>query len=285
MDAKSETEKPATLDSHWGWSTLSDGKASDVVTGDFWRIHWRRSDERQRHIRLSGIDGLRSRVFPYDVIEVDELAIQVAATGARPLSSMAWQQFSPPSMAGLFENLGRWLRGLHDLPAPAGFGDPHGPEPFQTINAFMAAEYLEFGHRISTFDDDHLYEKAVESLATLRHELSIFHPHGKSCWTVGRLTPERIAIDPDTLQVEAILDLGACALRPPDYDLAALRVYGILTDHPIADRAFWRGYQAAQTSDLARRLSYFERLIELERLLDCPAYLCSGSDHLPGLGT
>lgn len=248
----------------WRWEQIDDD------TPPRWVLAWSDSTELQRH---QAFVGERQRLFPYDVRSRDETRLTVKATGATALATMNWCEFGDATVMSLFESLGRWLRAIHDLDAPAGFGDLLMDHSFHTYNAFMAAEFGELSRRMRTLENDAMRDTAVESMAALRQELSAFHPHGKSTWTVGRPTPQRLAVTDDATGVEACLDFGSVALRPPEYDLAALRVYGVLTDHRVADRAFWKGYDVAVTCDLTRRITYFESLIELERLLGCPAVL------------
>lgn len=251
-------------DDVWRWSTGDDESAP-------WLLRWKRTDQVMRH--LCFVEESGDSLFPYQCQPHGDTSLEVESTTAVPLASVDWRNTEAATRIGLFESLGRLISGLHNLSAPAGFGDAVIGDPYRTFNAFMASEFAELGRRMDSLDDEELYHSAVASMATLRHELSAFHPHGKSTWTAGRLSPNSIAVDQSPLRAEAIVDLGAAALRPFEYDLATLSIHGLILDDPLADRAFWKGYGAAVTCDLKRRISYFERLIELEHLLHLPAFL------------
>ena len=249
----------------WSWTCTGADQSGP------WHLTWSRADELLRH--LGFVDETGNAVFPYDSKPLSDRALKVEPSDGRPLSTIEWRTIKATTKVGLFESLGRLISTLHNLPAPAGFGDALCGEPYGTFNGFMAAEFAELGRAMEALDDQSRYLHAVDALATLRHELSAFHPHGKSTWTAGRLKPASIAVGPKLLRVEAIVELGVVALRPFEYDLAALSLEGLIFDDPLADRAFWKGYGAAVTCDLKRRVRYFERLIALERLLDRAAFL------------
>ncbi len=236
-----------------------------------WELQWESADEFARHI--AKIDDFPDALFPYPVQSRDERSLIVSSTGAETLASVAYEELSNAALVGVFESLGKLLRRIHELPSPSGFGDHQFGGAYHTFNAFMASAFTALSEAILELENDEVRDTAVETMANLRHELSAFHPHGRSTWTVGRPTPTRFSVRDNPTEVEALLDFGSVALRPPEYDLAALRIYGLLSDHPVADRAFWKGYGAAVTCDLSRRITYFENLINLERLVSRPALL------------
>ena len=262
---QSSAERSLASDDRWSWSSLEED-------GDpRWELRWSTDVEARRHSGF--VEEYGDKLFPYAVVSQGETSCTLRAGDARPFSTIQWRKTGDSSIVALFESLGMWLRSVHELDAPAGFGDVIVDDKYHTFNAFMATEFTALSRRMQELNNEMVRDTAVETMATLRHELSAFHPHGRSTWTVGRPTPERLATGENPSRVECFLDFGAVALRPPEYDLAALRVHGLLPEHPIAERAFWKGYKAAVTCDLSRRLAYFESLIELERLLGCPAYL------------
>ncbi len=273
----SQSWKPLAADELWHWLLVDDGACESDSSGENenpkWRLQWHNRGEARRHILRIKDSRLASALFPFSVLHTEETIVDIVAVPGRPLSSVNWRGLSQLEIRKLFEGLGSRLRHLHDMPAPSGFGDPEIGQRYQTINAFMAARFSDLSNRLQVVESEDLRDQSVRLLAGLRQELSIFHPHGRSCWTIGRLSADRMLYDEESGKIEGILDLGCLALRPPEYDLAALRAYGILTDHPVADRGFWKGYQAALTRDLERRFDYFGRLIELERLLGYPAGL------------
>ncbi len=257
-------------DAHWRWTVVDDSQ---------WRIGWETEREKTRHREFVEQhvepDEKGLCLAPPILVDDEQRALTVEASTARPLSSIDWTEQPTPVIATIFDNLGTTLRQVHELRSPSGFGDGIAGNPFHTFNAFMAAHFTELSRRSQRLENEILRETAVESLAALRQELSAFHPHGKSTWTVGHLAPSRLAVQTKPAGLVALMDLGSTGLRPPEYDLAALHIYRLLDVVPAADRAFWRGYDAARTCDLRRRISYFERLIELERLLGSPSILVS----------
>lgn len=271
-DAPSHAESDEHLladDKRWRWSSMAGDE------GQIWQLTWKAEVERRRHHDFVARHGDHRLFKP--TATGDDKSLTLNASNARPLASMNWREMSNPILVGIFESLGRQLRELHELRSPSGFGDAIAGSPYHTFNAFMAAQFGELSRRTQRVDNEVLRETAMESLASLRHELSAFHPHGASTWTVGRLSPDRLAIKTNPAGVDALMDLGGVGLRPAEYDLAALHIYGLLDVLPVADRAFWRGYNAARTCDLHRRIGYFERLIELERLLGTPTLLVARS--------
>ena len=253
-------------DDHWTWAVVDDTDPT------LWILHWPDDEQARRAAHRIDDTALARRIFPFELADAPEIdGLTVVAQDVRPLSALLYDGVTPVRHHRTLEELGRWLRALHDLSAPAGFGDPESQPRLQTINAFLAARFVTISQDLP--DTNGLHEEALHHLADLRNELSAFHPHGRSTWTVGRIDADRIAIHPKTGAIAGILDPGMVSLRPPEYDLAALRAFGVLSSSSLAARAFWRGYGAALTRDLERRIAYFERLIDLERQLGCPADL------------
>lgn len=243
-------------DHHWHWSS----------DGDVWRMKWNDASERARHLQF--VDELADDLFPWEVAMVDDDTLEIEADEVRPWSSFSWREARRATVAGLFESLGTYLRTLHDHGAPEGFGWPDAPTFRHTFNAFMAAEFESVHRRLQSLDEPLFREEAIEALASLRRELSAFHPHGRSAWTIGRLTADRLAVSRTPTRLRACVDFGDVALRPPEFDLASLRIEGLLCgEQSLADRSFWKGYGAALTRDLDRRISYFQRLLDLKRRL------------------
>lgn len=261
----SNTKTPSTTapelvaeDRYWRWAKTPDA--------DTWRMTWRDASQCARHLRF--VTDLPDELFPWDVEPIGDDTIEIEADGARPLSSFSLPSARKATIASLFESLGAYLRTLHDHPSPEGFGPPDTSKFRHTFNAYMTAEFESIHRRLQSADDPAFRDQAIDALASLRRELSAFHPHGKSAWTVGRATPRRLAISRNPTRLQACVDFGAVALRPPEFDLATLRIDDLLSGDPsLADRAFWKGYRAALTRDLDRRIAYFERLIDLKRRL------------------
>jgi hypothetical protein len=265
-DAQEIARDPA-----WSWSVDSGGQT--------WRLAWTHPEEARRHQLRASNPPLARRVFPFAQTSSTPEGVELKAEDARPLSHLIEDGLSPVQHHRVLEELGRWLRALHDLPAPEGFGDPEGQPRLQTINAFLAARFVALSQRLSEREELHL--DALPLLADLRNELSSFHPHGRSTWTIGRLTTDRLAIRPGTRTIAGVMDLGLLSLRPPEVDLAALQISGVLPKRPLAARAFWRGYSAALTRDLARRIDYFARLFSLELQLECAGHLPTSLSGVP----
>ena len=254
-------------DHHWQWMEYANDEERS------WLFRWPDTNSLERHLRF--LDRVGEVYRPLPTRRHDQTSLVGTTEKLAPLSALDLQGASLPRIKSLFESLGRWLRNLHDVPAPSGFGDIGQENSFHTFNAFMAENFRILGIRLRALDSDVVRDQSVQVLAALRNELSAFHPHGRSAWTVGRLTPSRIAVSTEQFRVAGVLDFGAAALRPPEYDIASLRIHRIFGEHLAAERAFWSGYGAARTCDLKRRITYFERLIELEHLLDRPAHLPS----------
>ncbi len=248
----------------WSWFLVP---GADSVA---WRLEWSDTSHRARHLQF--VDELPDELYPWDARSKGDVALIVEPDGARPWVSFSLDEAPRATVAGLFTSLGKYLRHLHDRPSPEGFGPP-GTERFRhTFNSFMTAEFETMNRHLLTLKDTDQRREAIDGLASLRQELSAFHPHGRSVWTVGRLTPTRLAVHRHPTRLAGCLDFGDVALRPPEFDLASLRCCGLLGDEQIlADRAFWKGYGAALTRDLERRISYFCRLIELKRRLTLPS--------------
>lgn len=248
-------------DALWSWAT-GEGEA------DF-RLTWHLADEAQRHHRRLGEALLARQLFPFRVLPDDDGGCRFQSDGGVsplvPLSALMAQGLSPLKLGRVIEELGRWLRALHDLPSPGGFGDPDNQPRLQTINAFLSETFADLAQGLTA--QGMLDETRLQILADLRNELSSFHPHGRTSWTLGRITPERLAMDPTAGSIVAALDLGQASLRPPEWDLAALRVSEILPPRSLMERSFFRGYGAALTRDLERRVDYFERLLRLLKLV------------------
>ena len=244
-------------DAGWSWTT--------GVGEAHFRLSWQRPEEAERHRRRLDEAQLARQLFPFRVLPCDDggCRLQLSSAGAppRPLSTVLTDGLPPLKLTRVLEELGRWLRALHDLPSPDGFGDPEAEPRLQTINAFLSQTFAEMTQELT--EREALNEEKLQSLADLRNELSGFHPHGRTSWTLGRITPGRLAVDPTTGAIVAFMDLGQISLRPPEWDLAALRVSRLLPARSLSERAFFRGYGAALTRDLERRVHYFERLLTL----------------------
>ena len=235
-----------------------------------WVLTWTSPTSLASHQEALTLESLREVLFPYLFESGNEVQVQVQGSFARPLSTLASKKSSQGSHFAFWEKLGAWLRRLHHVPAPSGFGSLNQSNRYQTFNAMMAAEFDSLGQRLQMLDSEALKEQAIELLAELRHELSSFHPHGRSTWTLGRITTERILVDPATSRVEGASDLSHIGLRPPEFDLANLRYHNLFGGQPQAETAFWKGYQAVLTSDFERRIYYFQRLLSLQTLLLLP---------------
>lgn len=253
-------------DPRWRWS-----KTTEEDTA-LWHLEWAEGADCTCHRRF--VDKLPEDLFPWEIKLLDARRLAIEADDAQPWSSLPLEDARPVTVTGLYESLGSYLRRLHDHESPHGFGMPRDSTFRHTFNAFMATEFDALNRHLATLGDSKHREKALETLASLRRELSAFHPHGRSCWTVGRLTAERLAVRQNPTRHIASMDFSGVALRPPEYDLAALRLHGFLGgERTVADRSFWKGYNAALTRDLDRRIAYFERLIELKQRLVQPPRL------------
>ena len=249
----------------WRWSP------AEGIRGPC-KLWWDSPRRFQRH-ELFVTDESRRALFPHRIASTGEDRMEVQLGNLEPLATLDFEDLGDASAFSLFHSLGRRLREVHGLRCAARFGDHLYGTTYRTFNGFMAAEFGALGARFRRLEDGVQRDRAMELIAELRHELSGFHPYGRSCWTVGRLSPERIAIRTTPREVVGFLDFGSAALRPPEYDLASMRAEGVLASHPRAERGFWKGYDAALTRDLERRILYFERLIALEKVLGCPALL------------
>lgn len=234
-----------------------------------WQLCFRDPRDQTTHLRAMEDQQIAQRLFPYSLQALDEGVVEVLGSRGISFQELLFENPAVLEEIRLFENLGAWLRSVHELDGPTGFGAYLQPDEYLTINALMSSLFSTLGAAMHRLDEEEeLQGRTLESLAELRNELASFHPHGRSTWVLGRFSPQFLILNPLSLEVEGYLDLSQIRKSPPEWDLGALYSLDLFANNPAFERGFWKGYRAVLTRDLERRIDYFRRFHQLCSLLE-----------------
>lgn len=180
--------------------------------------------------------------------------------------------------------MGRFLRKLHNCPAPVRFGDPISESrdhSWLTFNGYVASKLERFLEEVrkQSFTDEAV-GTVKNAIADLRNQLASFHPRTPPTWNHRRPSAEHVWFHPETAEIVAITGFEYSVFLPPELDIAYFLYIDDIGFDEALIHALYKGYGSARTMDVQRRERFYRRLAALDAIMKDSGPTSLGTEDL-----